>query len=217
MSQQLALYIDTTSDSLLASLTSSQRIASNTLPLFYGDTVSLKIYLLDKSASATFAQPSLAPVPLTGLALQLYIDNGVAQSPTIYTQQVTFAIDATNVNAQFFYANLALNTDPIKTLITNAGGLQATAYIKIGYVQSGFTTTVLSQQVLLATGVPAGATTVPAGQTTLTVEVANNTFVPLTPVNGAPVYIASALGKIIALYAKDQADGSVTFQAEPVN
>lgn len=216
MAQQVVLYIDTTANRLVSGLSSPSPIAASSIPLFFGDTISLKVYLLDKNPNAnpTTTNP-YAPINLSGLQLQLYIDNGLVTSPTIYTQQVTFNVNSTNASSQFFYADLALNTTPLQTLISNAGGISAQAYLKIGYVQSAVATTVLSQQVTIGVGLPSAALSVPAGQTALTVEVANNTFVPLQPLAGQPIQLMSGLGKVLVLYAKDEADGSVTFQATP--
>lgn len=210
---QLTLYIDTQANQLVTGTTSTQTVQPSSIPLFYGDTLSLVIYLLTKTKSTTRPNDyDVSIVNTAGLQLFLYLDDGTV-SGTIYTQQIVWTPDANNT---YFSANLALNTAALLTLIgTSTSG--ASCWLKIGYVQGGLQTTVLSAQVTVGVGLPTSAVVVPAGQTNVSAEVANATYFPQAPVNGKPLYLASESGKVCALYFVDNPDGTASFQASQVN
>lgn len=204
MAAQLDLYIDTTDNAFIGGLNTTANVNPFDLPLFYGDTISLRIYLMDKLQTTN---PSIFPYEIlgtAGLQLFLYLDDGLVAG-TIYTQQITWSTDANN---QYFYANLALNTAALATLLGSATSREC--YLKIGYVQGGLQTTVISRQVQIGVGIPSVALVVPPGQTPLSAEVAAATFFPLTPVAGQPLFIMSPAGKIFMMRAVDNADGTAS-------
>ena len=206
---QLTLFINTSNNTLVAGRQSTQPLGT-ALPLFFGDTLSLVIYLLQLPEGYNGQDPAnsqLETVSTAGLQLLLYLDDGDVAG-TIYTQEVAFQTDANN---EFFYAPLALNTDALKTLL--GANTSAQAWLKIGYVQGGLQTTVLSLQVTIQVGLPTQPLVVPAGLTPLSAEVANATYLSLNPVPGRAIYLESPDGtKMVALMLTN--DG--IFQANPI-
>ena len=210
----LTLYINTRANSLIAGQSSTQSVDASSLPLFFGDTLSLVIYLLQLPLGYNATDPSnskLQTVSTAGLQLYLYLDDGTTGG-TIYTQQILWQTDPTG---SYFYANLVLNTEALQTLLGSQ--TSATCWLKIGYVQNGLQTTVLSKQVTVGVGLPTVALVAPAGQTPLSAEVASATYVSLQPVAGRPIYLESPNGKIFALVAVDNPDGTASVQASQVN
>ena len=205
------LFIDTVSGTLVASATSPTAVPA---PSFnYGDTVTVNIYLLTRVYAVNNVSYTLASVPTNGLALELFLTDGtVAGGSTPYTSIITFTTDANNT---YFIGTLLMNTTALQTLI---GTLQiTTAVMKIGYLQSAVPTTVYSGTVPIGVGIPTGAPVVPGSLTALSVEVAKQTFVPLQPTAGQPVYISSPAGHIFALQAVDNSDGTSSFLASQIS
>lgn len=209
------LYINRSKNQLMAGLSSSQVIAANTIPLFYNDTLSINVYILAEGAGFNPNDPNsstLTNESTAGRTLQFYLDDGTV-SGTIYTQQLTWTPDATN---KFFAAALPLNTGPLATLIGTA--TQATLWFKIGIIEGGVQTTIFSAQGTLLVGLPtASVPTVPAGQTALSQEVARGTYLPIEPIAGQPIYFESPNGKIFAIIAEDQADGTAIWKVQAMN
>jgi hypothetical protein len=208
---QINLYIDTTENILISGLNTSGSFDPNKIPFYYGDTVNLRVYLMDKLQVRFPSDFPYSIIPTTGLQLFLYLDDGTVGG-TIYTQQISWATDA---NSQYFYATLALNTAALATLLGVSTG--KTCYLKIGYVQAGLQTTVFSQTINIGVGIPASGLVVPPGLTPLSVEVANATYYPLAPAAGVPLYITSPNGKILIIRAVDQPDGTADMEASPIN
>jgi len=210
----LKLFNNISNNTLVAGQKSTQPVDPSSLPLYFGDTLNLIIYLLQIPTGYNAQDPSnstLETVTTAGLQLFLYLDDGVVGG-TIYTQQVAFATDPTN---SYFYGTLALNTPALQTLLgTNTS---APCWLKMGYVQNGVQTTTLSKQVTIGVGIPVGALVVPAGLTPLSQEVAQAEFFPLQPKAGLALYLESPNGKIIAVVAVDNPDGTASLQANPVN
>ncbi len=207
---EIRLYIDATDNQLIAGLNSATPVPASSLPFFYGDTLPLRVYLFNKLPDALPSDFPFEIIPTNGLSFFVYLDDG-KPSPTIYTQQITWATDPNN---QYWYANLALNTAALATLIGTS--TSASCWLKIGYVQDGLQTTVYSQQVTIGVGIPVASLTTPPGLTALSVEVANATYVPLQPVAGQAIWLMSPLGKKIALMAVDDADGGWHFESNNV-
>lgn len=212
---QLTLYIDTTSNTLITGQTSAVPIAPTALQLFFGDTIQLQVFLFNKPASSSapsIGQFPFSILPTSGLTLYFYLDDGTI-SGTIYTQQISWTASA---DGTYFTANLSLNTAALQALI--GANTEASCWIKIGYVQGGLPTTVYSQKVTVKVGLPSlSAPSVPAGFTALSVEVGGQLFIPAQPVAGQPILIMSAAGKIIALAAVDQPDGTASFAPSNIN
>jgi hypothetical protein len=212
---QVTLFINTTNGTLAASQTNASVVDPSSLPLYYGDTLLLNIYLLQTPPGYDPANPTasqLQTVPLAGLTLYVYMDDGTVNN-VIYTQQIAWSVDPT---VSFFYASLPLNTAPLLALFANAA-TSATVWLKIGYVQNGLTTTVFSEQVTMGVGLPNAPLVVPPGLTPLSVEVAKTMFLQLAGVAGGGFYLISAAGKKVYIANVDQGDGTAAVEASPVN
>lgn len=211
---QLTLYVNTSNNSLVAGRASTQAVDAGSLPFFYGDTLSLIIYLLQLPAGYNAQDPAnstLQTVSTAGLQLSVWIDDGT-NGGTVYTDQIAFDTDAGNT---YFFADLPLNTVALATLL---GSSQSkTAYLQIGYVQAGKQTTVLTRVVNIGVGIPNVTQAVAPGLTPLSAEAANAAYFPKNPVPGLPIYLESLNGKILALMAVDNPDGTASLQANPIN
>lgn len=212
---RLNLYIDTTSNQILAGFSAPFALNPATLPLWFGDTLSLQIYLLNTNSSVLAGFNSYTIINNAGLQLFVYLDDGTITPGVIYTQQINWTADPTN---SFFYSTLSLNTMALQTLLGTATSAGAT--LKVGYVQGGLQTTVLSVPVSIGVGLPSTQLVVPAGLTPLSLEVANNLFVHLdgNPNNpGQGIYMYSPLGKKFLLHIIDNLDGTGSFVADAQN
>jgi hypothetical protein len=214
MPANISLFIDVANNRLLAGQFSSQ-IAPSLPTLFYGDTVSLQIYLLQaiQSSTANNQLPSYATFPSAALTLYFYLDNGIA-SPTIYTQQLVWTLSSDGTN---FAANVSLFTAALTTLMGSSP--TAGCYLQIGYIQNGLPTTVFSNPITLKVGIPpAGAPVVPAGLTALSLEVANTLFVPINgKPNGQPFFQTTPAGHTFVYQAVDNPDGTASPTTSQIN
>lgn len=168
------LYVDTYNGTLVKGPSNPD---SGTLPkLTQGDTISLRIYLLERTTiypmnSGTAGPFNLITVADLSLKVALGPKNGTAGS-TLYTQQFTWSKDLTN---NFFYADFPLNTAAITTLIGSAAS--AEAWFEIELTQNGFPTTVFQQSVTIhAEVIETGSLVAPPGETVATVNYVNATF-----------------------------------------
>lgn len=211
----MTLYIDTTSNRLLTNLNLNAQLQPQSLPFFYGDTLPVRVYLLQRLTNAVVGPTNsqFSIIPTTGLALSFYLTNGIAGG-TIYTNQVMWAMDA---NQQYFYADVPMNTAGLLALVAAAGVNAASAYLQIGYTDGAEPVSVLNQVVRVGVGVPPAAIVIPPGFDALSVQVANATYVPIAGIAGMPIYLISPSGKKIALMAVDDGDGGVSFQANPLS
>ena len=218
---QLAIYIDTSSNRLLAGLNLSTAIVPTSLPLFVGDTLSLQVYLMIPLPTFTASVENYAIISTAGLSLLAYLTNGQDSSSIDYeqyTQQVVWTSDPTG---QYFYANLALNTPALVTLIGD--NENATANLVIGYLQNGVPRTVLNVPINLQAGVPTSNLVVPAGLTPLSVEAAVGMFVPIAgvpanaPLNtGQGFFQTTPLGKKGYIHLDDDGAGGIIWKCDPV-
>jgi hypothetical protein len=214
VSQSLSLYIDTTSNSLITGNGNPAIVSAAALPFFYGDTVTMNIWLFSRIATAT-GQNTTFPfqvIPTTGLTLFFYIDDGTVNG-TIYTQQISWTAD---LSTNFFTAPVNLATSGLLTIVEASQPAAATAYMKIGYIQSGQQTCVIggaANQVNIGVGLPSSAVPAPpAGQTPLSLEVAKATFVQLLGPPGLDPVLTSPNGHKIQLACVDNPDGTHSFQ-----
>lgn len=208
----LNLYIDTASNQLLVGLNTPALVDPQALPFFFGDTLPLQIWLLEPSHAGNAAAATSYDVQATtGRQLKVYLTDGEGDM-SVYAAQLAFDTDQSQ---EKFFGNLALNTTELQTLLTDK--TEATAWLVIGYVENGLPRTVLAQQIKVRVGMPEPVFGVPPGETALSVEVASATYLTKIPVAGQPIYLKSPDGKIIALLAVDNPDGTATFQANPVN
>jgi hypothetical protein len=171
---RLDLYIDTYARSLVAGPSNPSPF---TLPPFVqGDTVSLRIYLLERNTTYPLSNPySIISNASLSLKVALGPKTGTAGS-TLYTQQFTWTQDA---NFQYFYADFPLNTTAIGTLIGSAES--AYAWFEVEYTQNGFPTTVFQQNVIVnAEVIETGSLVTPPGETAVSLEYINATFLKKT-------------------------------------
>lgn len=211
---RLSLFIDTTSNSLIAGVNAPMSVNPASLPLYYGDTLNLQIYLMNTTGTTLSSSNPYTIINNAGLQLFVYLDDSIVGG-TIYTQQISWNADPAN---SYFYSTLSLNTAALATLLGSA--TSKTCWMKIGYVENGLQTTVLSVVVTIGVGIPSTSLVVPAGLNALSVEVARTMFVPIdgNPDNpGAGFYLVSPAGKKIFISAFDNPDGTCTLQASPVN
>src|SRR5579872_1652398 len=109
---QLNLYVDTTANLLVAGLNSSTPVDPASLPFYFGDTLSLNIYLLNRTTSPNQQGTQYQVLNNAGLQLFLYLDDGTVAG-TVYANQIVWVADANN---QYLSAQLALNTLALQTL-----------------------------------------------------------------------------------------------------
>jgi hypothetical protein len=198
---QFNLYVDTYSGELVSGIANT---TVTTLPrMTQGDTISLRIYLLERTATYPLSNP-YAVINNASLSLKVAIGpkTGTAGS-ALYTQQFTWAKDATN---SYFYADLPLNTAGITTLIGAAES--GIAWFEIEYTQGGYPTTALSKTLTIhAEVIETGTITVPPGQTAMTVEEADGRF--LKNENTGFTLVNQTTGAKVFAYLHD--DGTVHF------
>lgn len=200
------LYVDVYSGELVTGPVNGQAAS---LPRFVqGDTINLRIYLLERTTTFPLSNPyTIKNNGTLSLKAALGPKDGSAGS-TLYASQFVWARDA---NSQYFYATLALNTAAIATLIGSA--TEAAAWFEIEYTEGGFPTTALQKSVTIqAEVIETGAVTVPAGATAMTAEEANATFLKRT-ISGVVIFQNDATMKQVAGYLGD--DGAMHW--EPVN
>lgn len=211
----MILYIDVSSNNLLVGLGANQLLQPASLPFYYGDTLPVQVFLLQRLTTPNPA-PSASQysiVSTAGLSLSLYLTDGLVGGTT-YTNQLVWATDANN---QYFYANLPMNTAGIQALVTAAGLNPAKAYLQVGYTDTGSPISVLNKQIQIKVGIPPAGIVIPPGFNALSVEVANASYFPLQPVAGLSLQLKSPNGKIFVLQIVDQPDGSALFAASPIN
>lgn len=196
-------YIDTVAGEFVTGPNSSTVVQASAIKLNYGDTPTLRIFLLTKVASATVPSGfDISPLLNNGLSLQLFLDNGLADTPAVYVNQLTWAPSSDN---KYFTADLALTTPELLAIMTSALG--GSCWLKIGYIQNGKAATVISKNITVGVGMPSVALSVATGQTALSVEVGNNTYFPLAPIAGQAIYLKSTGGTVVGLRAVDTGDG----------
>ena len=202
----VTLYVDATDGMLLASQSSAQYANPRALPFNYGDTMTINLYFYQRIPGSTtsIAQGfpfSLIP-PGTVTPLLMLYDGTVAGAEAPYAQCVQWIADPTN---SFVTGTLDLSTAPLEALI--GAGTGAQAWLGIGYIQAGNTTTAFRQQVNVGVGVLTGAQAPIPGLTPLSKEAAVQLFLPIQPVAGQPLYLATPHGKVIAITAVDDGAG----------
>jgi hypothetical protein len=168
---QFKLYIDTESGELVRGASSTT--LANLPRFFQGDTISFRIYLLERTASFPAGSSPYSIINNADLSLRVGIGpkNGTAGS-TLYTSQFTWEKDPTN---SFFFADLALNTSGINGLIS--GGESGTAWFEVEYIEDSLPTTVFQRQITIEAEVlESTALIVPPGETPLSAETANATY-----------------------------------------
>lgn len=204
------LYIDIGTGNLLAGLFSSTVIQPTSIPINYGDQPTFNIYLLQRNPTATNpAQASYVSVPLAGLTLEFFLDDGTITPGTIYAQQLTWATNVDANNTPIFQAVVSFLTTALATLIGTA--TSNSCYLKIGALMNGVATTWVSSRVTVNVGLPTAAAPTPApGQTALTVQAGNQMYYPIAGLAGLPLTLISAAGKVFRIQAVDNPDGTAS-------
>ena len=205
----IPLFVDATDGQLLASQSGAQYANPLALPLYYGDTVQLQVWFYQRLPGSTVqtAFPfSIIPASALNPLVMLY-DGTVAGAGAPYAQAVDWAADPTG---QYVTGTLNLSTPALQALLGSK--TSAPAWLGIGYIQAGETTTALRQQVNIGVGILTGALVPPAGLTPLSKEAAQQMFFPIAPVAGQPIYLATKNGKVVAISAVDDgAGGHIVF------
>lgn len=210
----LNLFIDASDNALLLNASSAQNIAPSSLPFYFGDSPTLNIYLFNRlpipPGPGVF--PFIGIVP-AGLTLYVFMTDGLEGTTNIYAQQLVWVADPTNT---FFTGTLALNLMALQNLFTT--NMQAKVYLQIGYLVGAVVTTVFNQPVLVGVGLPNPATApLPAGLTPLSLQVADQTFVPISGLPaGVGFYLLSPSGKKIYVQAVDNPDGTASLDGSRV-
>ena len=138
------LYIDT-DRSLPVVGVSDSSIAE--MPAFVQeDTLSLRVTLL-----AGFSRVSdFAPIPVSGLTLEMALGRKVGNTSLLYTQAFSFTA-SDDLADPYFAADLPMNTAAIATLLGSSA--QADAYFEVKMLDGGLPRTVLSRLVRIQAAV----------------------------------------------------------------
>jgi len=184
----LNLFIDTSDGVLLQGQQNAQVISALTLPLFIGDTLTVYLWLFQRIPNSVN--------PANNFPFQTILNTGIA--PVLYLTVVwnpdptqSYAVGTLNLNTPGLIAALGTKTS-------------LSAYLLVGYLQNGVSTTVLNQKIVLGAGVPNGVPAVPEGLTPLSVQQARLMFMPIEPPAGQSLYLASPLGKVIEIACVDE-------------
>jgi hypothetical protein len=206
MANALNLYVDCTDGSLLLNTVNQSNVDPRTLPIYFGDTLTINIYLYARDPSAGQSGFPFLTINNAGLLVTLIIFDGTASGPngalTPYAACVNFVPDPTNSYVQ---GTLNLNTAKLQTLI--GANATANAYIGIGYIQAGGTATCFTGPIIVGAGVQSGPLVPVPGLMPLSQQAAALEFFPIAPVAGQVLYLATATGKVIMVYAVDDANG----------
>lgn len=208
----LNIFIDVNNKALLSSQTGGTIVQGTALPLFYPDQITLNVYLIQAIPNSQQGTAQYQSVPTIGISLLLYIDGGSEGSP-ILTQTVDWQSDPTST---FFIGELSLNTLKIKQLL--GPSISKQAYLKIGFVEQGVSTTLIATAVSIQAGLPTNPLVVPAELVPLSVQAALQMFVPINGLpDGQGFFLTTPNGKKLFIQAIDQPDGTASFLASPVN
>lgn len=209
---QIDLFIDTGASNAAAALVASMTDNTPaTVPqLVQGDTPTLRIWLLVRTATYPSVAPLFTLVPTSGLSLEVAIGDKKGNTTKYYTQQFTWTANPSSDPAlQYWTATLPLNTADITTLI--GANSSAISTLEVKYLASALPTTVLSAPVTIqAAVIKAGALTVPAGQTAISAEEVNASFLKRT-IQGAITLVSEDGTKSGVIYW----DNDGTFHADP--
>jgi hypothetical protein len=208
----LDIFIDTSNRSLVSSQTGGASIQASSLPFFYPDTLTVRVFLLTPISNNSFGVPQYQIIPTTGLALVLYINGGTDTGSNLAAQTVW----QTDPNNTYFYADVSLATAGIKQNLGQKTSCQV--YLQIGTIQNGNTRTYISSPITIQAGLNNANLVVPPSLTPLSLQAATAMFVPI---NGLPAgqgfYLITPNGKKLYLQAVDNPDGTASFLASPVN
>lgn len=185
---KLDLYIDTYAQSLVIGPTNRGPFI---LPPFtQNDTISLRVYLLERTTSFPFNPYTIVNNAALSLAMAIGDRSGSGDGDHI-VEQFTWNRDANN---SYFYADVAFNTSELATAIASNPTLN-TKYLEIEYRQNSLPTTVLQQLVNINADVIKQTTqALAAGLTAQSAEDANARFAKLFGLPGETITLRSPNG-----------------------
>lgn len=161
---QRDLYVDTNDGSLVTSNT--DQTPAPFPPLIQGDTISFRVFLLQRTVSFPNAQPIYTIINNAGMTMRMGIGpkDGTPGS-TLYTSQFTWTASADNT---YFAGDFPLNTTGIGSIIGT--GENASLWFEIEITNSnGLPWTVFQRKVpVQAEVIESAAIDVPGGQVGLT-------------------------------------------------
>jgi hypothetical protein len=202
----LDLYIDTARKELVSGPLCSSIVQ---VPSFnQGNTINMRIRCLNPTANFPNGNPPYSVLSTAGRSLQLAFGTKQGNTSTHYVEQFTWAASVADLADPYFYADVAMNTAGISTLL--GSGSSASAWLEINLVE-GTPRTILSKQVTIEASVIKNDTlTVPAGLTPLSAEAAAALYLGRTIIGAFT--LQNANGKAISIYV--DADGA--FHTDPI-
>jgi len=170
MAARLKLFVDWYNKRLQQGL---RNAGSFTLPTFFqGDVIPMQVYLLEPDPDD--GPTTFSKVDISNIALSM----AVGPTPVGNAAETPIATQYTwskNTTENYFYADLALNTAGVGTLL--GATANATAYLEIQATEGSSITTLIQQQITIkAEVIEAGSLSVAAGATPLSLEVAQQMF-----------------------------------------
>ena len=193
----LNLFILKDNGSLLTNLQNATPVLPQSLPLYYGDQLTVNVWVL------TGIQGGVNPagnfpyqvVNNAGLAPLMYVTDGtIAGGENPLASCVQWNPDPTNSYVQ---GTLNLGTPGLLALL--GAGKSAAAYLSFGFLQNAVPVTVFEGQVNIGVGVQNVVPALPPKLTPLSVQAANLLYFPLQPVAGQNLYLATLVGEVIEL------------------
>lgn len=198
----LDFYIDTVRRELVGGPTNSTIVAVPVLA--QGNTFTLRIRALTPTPDFPVSDPPYELVAVAGRTIQFAIGTKAGNASTHYVEQYTWTADTSDLSDPFWYADIAMNTAGITTLLGTSAS--ATSWMEINLVE-GAPRTILSKQVTIEASVIKNATlTVPAGLTPLSAEAAAALYLAKSGVTGKTVFTSPDGTKSAEVYYGD--DGS---------
>ena len=210
----LNLYVNRDQGTLFSGLQNSQPVLPQSLPLYFGDTLTINLYTF------TAIQASINPagnfgyqlVPVAGLAPLLYITNGtIAGGAAPYASCVQWDPDPTGT---YVTGTLALTSPELLAAFGNSQTFSSR--LIIGFVQNAVPVSIFNSPVILGVGVQNYIPALPPQLTPLSVQAASLMFMPIQPIPGQPLYLATESGKVTAIEAIDDG-GPGHIEMNPIN
>ncbi len=172
------------------------------LPFIQGETLPLRIYLLQGSTL----------LPVAGTTLEVAIGQKKGNGGTsYYTQQFSWT-PSSDISQPYWEADLSLATSGINTLLGSSES--AKAFFEVKKITAGIARPVLLKPITVqAVVIHDSVLTVPVDQTPISAEAVNAGFVPKIGFNGELQFINPDTGKGFAIYA----DSDGAFQVHPIS
>ncbi len=170
------------------------------LPFIQGETLPLRIFLLQNSAL----------LPVAGTTLEAAIGQKKGNGGTsYYTQQFSWT-PSTDLAQPYWEADLSLATSGINTLLGSAES--AKAFFEVKKITAGIARPVLLKPIVVqAVVIHDSVLTVPVDQTPISAEAVNAGFIPKIGFNGELQFINPDTGKGTGISA--DADGALVYRS----